>query len=397
MTISVRVAIATLLMSVATDAGAAMQAADAGGSSASLAIDRRDGDQYGWAIDYATREEADARALAECEENGDGECRVVLRFTGGCGAYAVERGNSSLYGWGTANSEDAAKRRALAEARERGGEDVLVRVWGCNGGELVSADAAAMDTLKGVYLFYFDYAEDENRCFITDVMFAPGLARRSGDRWVWSDDAKRKLMPAAKAYLGEVEDNLYGYLGDLKDEAIAGRNYDWAGKNEVDGNNASLDKDDALRRRSLELAVEGQKRLCREEGAEVVVIDVDDKLPAGAPSTSRASSSGESSVERRERIAAERERERREAEAERKRELAEAAARLEAFKKEVAEHQAAVEAEHERKQRAYEARLREVEAAKAQYARDKAAHEAAVRRAEAARAEYERRMEEYRQ
>ena len=349
---------------VLSAAATAQAAPDTQPTSASLAIDRRNGDQYGWAIDYATRAEADARALRECEENGDGQCHIVLRFTGGCGAYAVERGNPSLYGWGTANTREAAEGRALSEARERGGDDLTVRVWGCNSGELASADAAA-NTLKGVYLFYFDYAEDENRCFITDVMYAPGLARRSGESWVWTDDAKRKLMPAAKAYLAEVEDNLYGYLGELKDKAIVDRQYDWAGKNEVDLNNASLDNEDARRRKGLEMAVEGQKRACREQGAEVVV------------------------------IAAERERERREAEAERKRDLAEAAARLEAFKKEVAEHQAAIQAEHDRKQRAYEARLREVEAAKAQYERDKAAHEAAVRRAEAARAAYERQMEEY--
>ena len=282
---------------VLSAAATAQAAPDTQPTSASLAIDRRNGDQYGWAIDYATRAEADARALRECEENGDGQCHIVLRFTGGCGAYAVERGNPSLYGWGTANTREAAEGRALSEARERGGDDLTVRVWGCNSGELASADAAA-NTLKGVYLFYFDYAEDENRCFITDVMYAPGLARRSGESWVWTDDAKRKLMPAAKAYLAEVEDNLYGYLGELKDKAIVDRQYDWAGKNEVDLNNASLDNEDARRRKGLEMAVEGQKRACREQGAEVVVIDVDDELPTGARTTSRADAAGESAVER---------------------------------------------------------------------------------------------------
>jgi hypothetical protein len=92
-----------------------------------LAIDENNGDQYGWAIDYETRAEADARALRECGQN----CHIVLQFAGGCGAYAVERGNPTLYGWGTASTRVAAESRALSEARIRGGRDVLIRVWGC--------------------------------------------------------------------------------------------------------------------------------------------------------------------------------------------------------------------------------------------------------------------------
>ena len=47
-----------------------------------LAIDERQGDQWGWAVDYETAAAARARALGEC---GSG-CSVVLTF-GRCAAY----------------------------------------------------------------------------------------------------------------------------------------------------------------------------------------------------------------------------------------------------------------------------------------------------------------------
>ncbi|HHB52484.1 MAG TPA: DUF4189 domain-containing protein, partial [Saprospiraceae bacterium] len=40
------------------------------GDFASLAIDSRNGEQYGWAINYTTQSDADARAKKECERNG---------------------------------------------------------------------------------------------------------------------------------------------------------------------------------------------------------------------------------------------------------------------------------------------------------------------------------------
>lgn len=94
-----------------------------------LAIDHNAGDQYGWAVNHYSQAQADRAALNEC---GRG-CRVVVRFYGGCAAYAVERGNDSLYGWGKASTREAAQSRALAEVRARGGRDNVVRVWGCNG------------------------------------------------------------------------------------------------------------------------------------------------------------------------------------------------------------------------------------------------------------------------
>jgi hypothetical protein len=105
---------------------------DAGAGSASLAIDRRQGTRYGWAIDYANWHESDERALSECKRNG-GNCQVVLRFTGGCGAFAADQAKgSSVYGWGLGTSRQAAENRAWDEARQRGATNLMTRVWGCN-------------------------------------------------------------------------------------------------------------------------------------------------------------------------------------------------------------------------------------------------------------------------
>ena len=49
---------------------------------ASLAIDQRAGQRYGWAVNYETQASADKRALDECQKSG-GNCHVVLRFEGG--------------------------------------------------------------------------------------------------------------------------------------------------------------------------------------------------------------------------------------------------------------------------------------------------------------------------
>ena len=95
-----------------------------------LAIDGRQGDQWGWAVDYEMAAAAQARALAEC---GAG-CSVVLTF-GRCAAYAADQDADSTAGWAEAYaSASAAQEAALAECRSRGGgSGCIVRAWGCNG------------------------------------------------------------------------------------------------------------------------------------------------------------------------------------------------------------------------------------------------------------------------
>ena len=96
-----------------------------------LAIDERQGDQWGWAVDYETASAAQARALGEC---GTG-CSVVLTF-GRCAAYAADQdAGSTAVGWAEADaSASAAQAAALSECRSRGGgSGCIVRAWGCNG------------------------------------------------------------------------------------------------------------------------------------------------------------------------------------------------------------------------------------------------------------------------
>jgi len=92
-----------------------------------LAIDENQGDQYGWAVDYETREEAINKALEECGDGG----RIVLTFSGGAAAYAADQSKgSTIYGWGRAETAAEAKEIALKEAQKRGAKNPIVRVWG---------------------------------------------------------------------------------------------------------------------------------------------------------------------------------------------------------------------------------------------------------------------------
>ena len=95
-----------------------------------LAIDERQGDQYGWAVDYETASAAQERALQEC---GSG-CSVVLTF-GRCAAYAADQdADSTAVGWAESfDSAAGARQAALSECGSRGGSGCTVRVWGCNG------------------------------------------------------------------------------------------------------------------------------------------------------------------------------------------------------------------------------------------------------------------------
>ena len=95
-----------------------------------LAVDERQGERYGWAVDYETAGSAQAAALGEC---GAG-CSVVLTFER-CAAYAADQdADSTAVGWAESyGSAAAAQQAALSECSLRGGAGCIVRVWGCNG------------------------------------------------------------------------------------------------------------------------------------------------------------------------------------------------------------------------------------------------------------------------
>lgn len=202
-------------------------AAPAAGSSAALAIDKRDGSRYGWAINYESASSARARALEECGRLG-GKCQVVLEFSGGCGAYAVERGNGSLYGWGTAENRGEAESRALEEARKRGGKDVLIRVWGCNDGKLQTASPSSPSD-GGVYFIYAMRmtvkGSDEKVCFVSNPFYVPGVAAKSGDEWAFTSAAPGRLAP----YVAKFDSAIKRKYSNASAELEGG----WHGGNEI--------------------------------------------------------------------------------------------------------------------------------------------------------------------
>lgn len=240
---------------------------------AALAIDQLAGERYGWAVEYETQSGADKRALSECEKNG-GDCHIVLRFRGGCGAYVVERGNNSLYGWGTAGTRAAAEARAMQEARAVGGNDLVVRVWGCNGGELIQSEEGT-DMLKGVFYFHFTYSSEyEKRCFITDVMYEPNIAHKSGDTWVLNDNAETVLTPKAQKFYAFADDAVYGFLGENKDKAITRTGVDWQGTNEVKYNNSALNMNLSDRKARIEKGRQSIIKKMKADGYKIIDVDV---------------------------------------------------------------------------------------------------------------------------
>ncbi|MCE7027288.1 DUF4189 domain-containing protein [Jiella avicenniae] len=66
---------------------------------------------YGTATGYSTREAAGAAALKNCRDEGNGNCKVVVRFDT-CGAYA---GSADYFGIGWGESQRAAESAALEQ------------------------------------------------------------------------------------------------------------------------------------------------------------------------------------------------------------------------------------------------------------------------------------------
>ena len=90
-----------------------------------LAVDERQGDRYGWAVDYSTASAARAAALGEC---GPG-CSAVLTFER-CAAYAADQdAASTAVGWAESyGSAAGARGAALSACGSRGGSGCIVRV-----------------------------------------------------------------------------------------------------------------------------------------------------------------------------------------------------------------------------------------------------------------------------
>jgi len=93
-----------------------------------LALDTNHGQQYGFSYNHSTQHSASNRALNEC----GGNCQIIQRFSNQCAAYAADQTfNSTVYGWATASSASAAKSNALQHCKRHGGQECIIRVWGC--------------------------------------------------------------------------------------------------------------------------------------------------------------------------------------------------------------------------------------------------------------------------
>jgi hypothetical protein len=82
---------------------------------------------HGYAFDYATQAEAEARALAECNSKGQG-CQAAIWFRNGCGALAVASDGSWGSDWGA--DQQSAEQKALALCGKYSSSCSVVR-WVC--------------------------------------------------------------------------------------------------------------------------------------------------------------------------------------------------------------------------------------------------------------------------
>jgi hypothetical protein len=95
-----------------------------------LAIDTLQGEKYGFSFNHPSMDQAEQRSIREC---GGGDCSIVLRFAGECGAYAADQAKgSNAYGWGTGTTSGNTQARAMSECRAKGGSSCKVRAWGCD-------------------------------------------------------------------------------------------------------------------------------------------------------------------------------------------------------------------------------------------------------------------------
>lgn len=85
-------------------------------------------------IECDSRAECEADALDSCRENASHPeaCEVLLWFRNTCGAIA-HAGNGA-YGTGWGDSQDLARRYAVAICRDYGGEDCISKTSACSDG-----------------------------------------------------------------------------------------------------------------------------------------------------------------------------------------------------------------------------------------------------------------------
>ncbi|MEN9233488.1 MAG: DUF4189 domain-containing protein [Gloeomargarita sp. DG02_4_bins_56] len=79
---------------------------------------------YGYGFNFPDRASAEARAIQECEQVSQGECKVLVWFQNACGALARDQHNNAGSGWG--ETKEIAQKEAIASCRSIGGTDCTV-------------------------------------------------------------------------------------------------------------------------------------------------------------------------------------------------------------------------------------------------------------------------------
>ncbi|MDY7019846.1 MAG: DUF4189 domain-containing protein [Cyanobacteriota bacterium] len=82
-----------------------------------------DGEVWGYAYDYPSREQAEKRALEEC---GQSNCQVQVWFKNACGAVAKDA--EKKIGWAWADTREQAEAKAVAAC---GTGTCRVETWAC--------------------------------------------------------------------------------------------------------------------------------------------------------------------------------------------------------------------------------------------------------------------------
>jgi len=246
------------------------------GQHGSLAIDAINGNQYGWAINFKTQAEANKKAVAECEKNGGDNCHTVLWFEGGCAVYVVDKNQPGLYGYGYADTQQKAEQLAKKEAYIRGAENLTVRVWGCNKSPIKNAKAEA-PAVQGIFVFHFIKSETYKKAFISNSYYESNVVKKNADSWSWTADAQKQMTKKARAFMIEVNNNLYSYLTPkqrltfLPEDA----NLDWEGASEFKYLKKRLDGGSIqMRKEKFESFKNGLQKSIEEDGYTIVNINL---------------------------------------------------------------------------------------------------------------------------
>jgi hypothetical protein len=85
---------------------------------------------YGYSDDWDNQAQAEQTAMRYCNENGYG-CEIMVWFYNSCGAVAADAGSGAA-AWGQNSSETEAKRIALENCTQSGGQNCEIKVSHCS-------------------------------------------------------------------------------------------------------------------------------------------------------------------------------------------------------------------------------------------------------------------------